>query len=115
MKKIHFFAYDLEKEEAWINRIQSKGYVLEKVGIFLPLYTFKRSKESEERLVRLDYRKFKDYETYEDYQSLFEDCGWKHLSGSLTSGVHYFQRVDPQATSDIFSDLSSTLETKERV
>ena len=42
-----------------------------------------------------------------EYRTLFEDSGWKHLSGTKFSGNQYFMQTADAVGTDIFSDEAS--------
>ncbi|WML57745.1 DUF2812 domain-containing protein [Neobacillus sp. PS2-9] len=102
MRKFKFFL-DFEKEEKWLNDMATEGYEL--VGRSMG-YRF-RSVRPEKVNIKIDYRTFKKQTDFADYEALFEDCGWKHLAGTKSSGVQYFKMVREDASEDIFSDGDS--------
>ncbi|MBD1371886.1 DUF2812 domain-containing protein [Hazenella sp. IB182357] len=102
MKKFRFFL-DIDKEEKWLNTMAKQGYIF--IGK-LVRYHF-RPAQTETSTIKIDYRSFKNQVDYQDYRTLFEDSGWKHIAGSKNSGVQYFERIDENASKDIFSDISS--------
>ncbi|MGN7298583.1 DUF2812 domain-containing protein [Ferdinandcohnia sp. SAFN-114] len=102
MRKLKLFL-NFEKEETWLSEMATKGY--EFVGKSFT-YQF-RPTEPENVNIRIDYRKFKSKEDFIDYITLFEDCGWKHIAGTKSSGTQYFKKVSESADVDIFSDSDS--------
>ncbi|WP_413303666.1 DUF2812 domain-containing protein [Bacillus sp. 1P10SD] len=102
MRKFKFFL-DFEKEEKWLNDMAAEGYEL--VGRSMG-YRF-RSVRTEKVNIKIDYRTFKKRTDFADYEALFEDCGWKHLAGTKSSGVQYFKKAREDASEDIFSDVDS--------
>lgn len=102
MKKWKFFI-NLEREEEWLNQMAKQGYKFIKKSIG---YQFELA-EAEDAIIKIDYRTFKRNEDFEDYRTLFEDCGWKHISGTKHSGYQYFRKVDPKGSEEIFSDVDS--------
>lgn len=105
------FFLDFEKEERWLNKMGKRGYLLvdKQVGI----YHFRKSENIMN--IKIDYRNFSKKSDYEDYLTLFEDGGWKRIVGSMKSGVQYFQRVNHEATDDIFSDEISKASRYQRL
>jgi hypothetical protein len=91
---------DFTKEEKWLNEMARKGYELTSNSFG---YNFKKI-TPEEASYRVDYRKFKSQKDFIDYCTLFEDSGWKHISGSKSSGNQYFKKISPNSDEDIFSD-----------
>lgn len=102
MHKFKFFI-DFEKEEQWLEQMANNGYHLQ--NTFLG-YQFKRGK-SETATIKIDFRKFRKKEDFIDYCTMFEDSGWKHLAGSKSSGMQYFEKTDDTDGNDIFSDNNS--------
>lgn len=102
MRKLKFFL-NFEKEETWLIEMATKGF--EFVGKSFT-YQF-RPAEPENVNIKIDYRKFRSKEDFIDYITLFEDCGWKHIAGTKSSGTQYFKKVSESADVDIFSDPDS--------
>lgn len=101
MFKFKFFL-DFDKEEKWLEEMARNGYHLNKASFG---YHFLEG-EPEETTIKIDYRRFKYKEDFLDYCSLFEDSGWKHISGTKNSGIQYFKK-DTNTEEDIFSDYHS--------
>lgn len=57
----------------------------------------------------IDFRKFNKKVDFEDYLALFEDAGWKHISGTQNSGRQYFIPTSDQCERSIFSTTESAL------
>ncbi|MET3558450.1 hypothetical protein ABID29_001575 [Streptococcus rupicaprae] len=108
MKKWKLFT-NLKKEEDWINRMQSKGYRL--VGVPIPqlYYHFEPCVAEQITTVRIDFRDQLSKEQYQDYLMLFEDSGWERISGSPSSGSHYFRQLAHGHEDVLFSDEESQL------
>ncbi len=129
MTKFKLFI-NIDKEEAWINNIISQGYRLKKAScgkyVFEELPTDNSAETSsstnkEEKipqpgntdrerflpLVRMDFRLFSKKEDFMDYLTLFEDYGWRHISGSKSEGNQYFEKTRPDCQEEIFSDSPS--------
>jgi hypothetical protein len=102
MRKLKFFL-NFEKEETWLIEMATKGF--EFVGKSFT-YQF-RPAEPENVNIKIDHRKFRSKEDFIDYITLFEDCGWKHIAGTKSSGTQYFKKVSESADEDIFSDPDS--------
>lgn len=103
MKKYKIF-FNFEKEEKWLNDMSQAGYQLIKRSPFVG-YFFKEDKK--DMVIKMDYRVFNHKTDFKDYVTLFEDSGWKHITGSQYSGSQYFMKVDNEASVDIFSDQVS--------
>ncbi|MEO2078156.1 MAG: DUF2812 domain-containing protein [Bacillus sp. (in: firmicutes)] len=102
MRKFKFFL-NFEKEENWLNQMAAEGF--EFVGKTMA-YRFRLAKP-ENANIKIDYRTFKNSSDFLDYCTLFEDCGWKHIAGTKSSGSQYFKKVRENADEDIFSDADS--------
>lgn len=92
-----------EKEEKWLQELAARGWLLRRVCL---AYTFAPSAPSTEP-IRIDFHQFSRKSDYRNYLAIFEDCGWMHIAGYMSTGVHYFQRVRQDASEDIFSDAAS--------
>ncbi|WP_282940113.1 DUF2812 domain-containing protein [Paenibacillus sp. RC67] len=103
MRKYKFFL-NLDKEEQWLNEMAKQGYQLTNKSSFG--YEFQPA-ALEHAAIKIDYRTFKKKVDFEDYLALFEDCGWKHIAGTKSSGAQYFMKVDESGNEDIFSDADS--------
>lgn len=116
MKKYKFFSINLKKEEEWIQSIIEQGYRLKRKYLWSCSYEFETRVENDFLpIVRIDYRMFKKREEFENYIMMFEDSGWKHISGTKSSGCQYFEKCSKEASDDIFSDQSSKAERYKRI
>ncbi|WP_010677625.1 DUF2812 domain-containing protein [Bacillus timonensis] len=102
MRKLKFFL-NFEKEESWLKQMAENGYEFVGKSFF---YKFRRA-EPETLNIKIDYRTFKTKADFIDYVTLFEDCEWKHIAGTKSSGTQYFKKVGESADEDIFSDTDS--------
>lgn len=108
MMKFKLFFKSVAEEEDWINMTQKKGFRFTGINLFLPsLYYFKNDKIENNKLIKMDFKKYMSREKYIDYITLFEDSGWKHINGSRWGGLHYFQQLNSNTSSEIFSDNES--------
>ncbi len=111
IKKFHWYwAWDDEKEEAWLREQSLAGLHLKDVS-FPSVYTFEQGKPSD-NVYRLDY--FYDRKDMPAYLQVFEDAGWEYL-GEM-SGWQYFrtESVDGEAP-EIYSDNASKAKKYERL
>jgi len=111
MRKFKFFL-NFDKEEQWLNEMAKQGYQLTNKSSFG--YEFQPAKP-EPAMIKIDYRTFKKKGDFEDYLALFEDCGWKHIAGTKSSGTQYFKRSDARGNEDIFSDADSKASRYKRI
>ena len=102
MKKLKIFL-QFEKEERWLERMASQGWLLCGKSFF---YCF-REALPDTKTIRIDYRAFRGAKDFSDYCTLFEDSGWKHIAGTKSSGTQYFLKTNEGSTEDIFSDTLS--------
>lgn len=121
MTKGKWFLINIEKEEKWINQWIHRGYRLKNVRTGIRQYVFEEAlqdeKEGEHSLyeVKMDFRTFEKEADFQDYLALFEDSGWRHVAGTKSGGVQYFERMNDSATEDIFSDTCSKAERYKRM
>ncbi len=113
--KHKFFIVDIEKEQKFIDSYREKGYELAYVNKSAFKYVFRKSSNPFIPRVRIDYRTFEREDDYQDYITLYEDAGWKHISGSRTSYIHYFQQMHTNTTDELFSDKQSYAELYKRL
>ncbi len=97
--------YNFDQEEKWLASMAGQGYEFVSKNCF-GVYRF-RNAEPKDTVIRIDYRNFKREADFADYKVLFEDSGWKHISGSKRSGAQYFRKLSGSAGEDIFSDQAS--------
>lgn len=117
MIRHRIFGVNVSKEEAWINQYIEQDYRLAKVKMFTCRYEFIKCTENSTGIqkVKIDFRTFKNRRDFNDYLAMFEDSGWRHISGTLTSGVQYFEKSGEHAADDIFSDRASKTERYKRI
>jgi hypothetical protein len=111
MKKFHWFwAWDDEKEEAWLREMSQEGWHFKSVS--LPgNYTFEKG-ESVDYIYRLDY--FIDSKDMPSYLQIFEDTGWNHM-GKM-GGWQYFRTESRDGNApEIYSDKASKAKKYERL
>jgi len=101
VKKFRIFI-NFQKEEKWLEQMALQGWLLIKQSVF---YTFIPAPPQQTN-IKIDYRLFAKKQDFIDYITLFEDSGWKHISGTKMSGNQYFIQVDNN-NEDIFSDSMS--------
>jgi len=99
---IRFFV-DFDKEERWLDEMAAEGRLMRKRGL---VYT-STDIEPGSAVVRIDYRPSMTAADFADYVQLFADAGWRHISGSRTSGTQHFASTTAEADADIFSDARS--------
>jgi len=106
-----FWAWQDEKEEAWLGEMDREGLHLENVS--LPgRYEF-HQEEPANYTYRLDYQSLRSKDK-ESYLQLFEDAGWEHV-GNMNGWVYFRIRSDDGDTPDIYSDKKSKIGKYERI
>ncbi len=116
MIKHRLFINNVEKEEKWINKWIHQGYRLQKVSPSIGRYVFKEdTEEGTGHEVKIDFRTFEKEEDFQDYLALFDDSGWRHIGGTKSGGVQYFERMNENSGKDIFSDHYSKAERYKRI
>ena len=105
-----FWAWDDEREEAWLTDMARQGWHLVRPGLF-GFYTFEQG-ESRNVIYRLDYRT--SDKDMADYLTLFADAGWEHL-GTM-GGWQYFRKEAREGeTAEIYTDAASKIQKYRRV
>jgi hypothetical protein len=111
MKKFKWFwAWDDEREEAWLTDMAQQGWHLTNPGVF-GFYTFEQG-PPKNMIYRMDFKTAdKDQD---DYLQLFADAGWEHL-GAM-GGWQYFRKEarDGEAP-EIYTDAASKIKKYQRV
>lgn len=103
MRKFKMFT-NFEKEEAWLNAWLQKGYELINVTSF-GVYTFAKT-EQRNKVIKIDFQVLKTEERFDAYESLYEEFGWKHISGRKGNSHHYLIK-EKDGHDDLFSDNPS--------
>jgi Protein of unknown function (DUF2812) len=106
-----FWAWQDEKEEAWLGKMSKQGYHLSSIG-FPGFYTFNKG-EPKEYVYRLDYQNFRKKDRQE-YLQLFRDAGWEHL-GEIAAWQYFRKEARPGETNEIFTDKESKIGKYKRV
>ncbi len=111
LKEFHWFwAWDDEKEEAWLAEMARKGWHFKSVT--MPgFYTFEAG-ESRNDVYRLDF--FSDHKSKADYVQLFLDAGWDYM-GEMGSWQYFRKQAAEGETPEIFSDNASKATKYRRV
>jgi len=109
--KFHWFwAWDDEKEEAWLREMSQNGWHLSSVGI-PGFYKFDQG-FSKDYVYRLDF--IRDRKDYDNYLQLFIDTGWDHL-GEM-GGWQYFRMESINGENlEIYSDNESKANKYQRI
>ncbi len=106
-----FWAWQDEKEEAWLEEMAAEGFHLESI-LFPSIYQF-RVGEPGNYVYRLDYQTLKAKER-DSYLQLFADAGWEHI-GDMGGWVYFRHFVNGGEIPDIYSDLESKMGKYQRI
>jgi hypothetical protein len=111
MKQFHWFwAWDDEKEEAWLREMAQKGWHFKSVS--LPgNYVFEYG-EPRNDVYRLDY--FTSAKDKPNYLQLFIDAGWEYL-GEMNSWQYFRKLAGVGELPEIFSDNESKSKKYRRI
>ena len=102
-KEFHWFwAWDDEKEEAYLRELALDGWHFKSVTI--PGYYTFESGEPRNDFYRLDI--LSNYKDKENYLQLFEDAGWSHI-GEYGSWQYFRKTAVEGETLEIFTDNES--------
>lgn len=105
-----FWAWDDEKEEAWLRRMARSGWHLRRPALFR--YTFDRG-VARDVVYKLDYNVLLRGRR-EEYMALFRDAGWEHVGE--VANWHYFRTAaSGGAAPDIFTDTESRVAKYQRL
>lgn len=106
-----FWAWDDEKEEAWLTEMSKQGWHLSSAN-FGGSYYFRKGPE-EEYAYRLDFQTDQT-KSRQEYLQLFADAGWEHVS--TMGGWQYFRKLYRTGESDeIYTDNHSKVAKYQRV
>lgn len=105
-----FFAWNDDKQEAWLSQMGREGWHLQSLG--LPgSYTFIAG-EPREDVYRLDY--LINRKDYQNYLQLFQDSGWEHV-GELGGWQYFRTREQGSQMPEIYTDNASKTQKYGRV
>ncbi|NPV75639.1 MAG: DUF2812 domain-containing protein [Anaerolineae bacterium] len=97
-----FFAWNDDKEEAWLSQMAREGWHLQSLG-FPGSYTFTAGKPRND-VYRLDY--IIDRKNYQNYLQLFQDSGWEHV-GEMGNWQYFRTRQQGSQMPEIYTDKAS--------
>lgn len=105
-----FWAWQDEKEEAWLRQMSQEGLHLASLG-FPGFYNFVAG-EPANYVYRLDY--ITNSKDYQNYLQLFKDAGWEHLG--RMGGWQYFRTLAGEGElPEIYSDPDSKIQKYRRL
>jgi len=105
-----FWAWQDEKEEAWLHEMAMRGLHLRSVS--LPgFYEFEMS-EPRNDYYRMDY--IVDRKDYQQYLQLFKDADWEHL-GEMGGWQYFRTEGKGNAVPEIYTDKDSKAQKYQRL
>ncbi|MCA9989732.1 MAG: DUF2812 domain-containing protein [Anaerolineales bacterium] len=111
MKQFHWFwAWDDEKEEAWLRQMSQKGWHF--LTVAAPgSYTFEQG-EPADYVYRLDY--FINRKEMASYLQLFQDAGWDYM-GEMGGWQYFRQEAIKGEAPEIYTDNASKAQKYQRL
>jgi len=105
-----FWAWNDDREEAWLEEMSRQGLHLSSLG--LPgFYYFVRG-EPGDYAYRLDFNT--THKDRANYLALFQDAGWEHL-GNLGGWEYFRKQRKPGEVMEIFTDNESKVQKYQRL
>lgn len=105
-----FWAWNDDKEEAWLREMAQNGWHLQQLG-FPGFYTFVQG-APRDVAYRLDF--FTGMKDKSNYLQLFSDAGWEHV-GEYGSWQYFRKAVVDGEAPEIFTDNDSKIKKYQRV
>jgi hypothetical protein len=105
-----FWAWDDEKEEAWLSKMAKEGLHLKSIGAIC-FYDFEVG-EPRNDVYRLDY--ILDRKDYPAYLQLFRDAGWEHI-GEMGGWQYFRTHAQDSQVPEIYTDKDSKALKYQRV
>lgn len=105
-----FWAWQDEKEEAWMHEMAQQGLHLRSVAG--PLHYKFEMGEPRNDYYRMDY--ITDRKDYENYLQLFKDAGWEHL-GEMGGWQYFRTNGKGNAVPEIYTDKDSKAQKYRRL
>ena len=106
-----FWAWQDEKEEAWLSEMAQRGLILE--GIPFPGSYHFQSGEPADYVYRLDYQSLRTKDK-DSYLQLFADTGWEKV-GEMGGWTYFRYEAANGEAPEIYSDLESKIGKYQRV
>jgi len=105
-----FWAWQDEKEEAWLHEMAQQGLHLRSVTG--PGYYEFEMGEPRNEYYRMDY--ILDRKDYQNYLQLFKDAGWEHL-GEMGGWQYFRTKAEGTAIPEIYTDKDSKAQKYQRL
>jgi hypothetical protein len=107
-----FWAWEDEKEEAWLTQMAAEGWHLSDFAPF-GFYTFEAG-PARKVIYRLDFQYQSRKQDRADYLQLFADAGWEHV-GQMANWQYFRREVKPGEQPELFTDVESKIQKYGRV
>jgi hypothetical protein len=105
-----FWAWQDEREEAWLSEMAAQGWHLQIAGAFCN-YTFTQG-EPRQVAYRLDF--FIDPKNKAHYFQMFQDAGWEHV-GEAGTWQYFRKPVTDGEAPEIYTDAASKIAKYQRI
>ncbi len=105
-----FWAWEDEREEAWLREMSQQGCHLKEV-VLPGIYTFEKG-EPRDYVYRLDYTS--TMKKNDDYYSLFRDAGWEYL-GEMSAWQYFRKEAVAGEAPEIYTDNESKVQKYRRL
>jgi hypothetical protein len=105
-----FWAWQDEKEEAWLHEMAQQGFHLRSVAG--PLHYEFEMGEPRNEYYRMDY--IVDRKDYQNYLQLFKDAGWEHL-GEMGGWQYFRTKAEGNSIPEIYTDKDSKAQKYQRL
>ncbi len=105
-----FWAWNDDKEEAWLGEMSRQGLHLQQAGAF-GQYTFEQG-EPRQYAYRLDF--VTESKKKDDYYQIFRDAGWEHV-GEMSGWQYWRKEIVDGKVPEIFTDNASKIQKYQRL
>jgi hypothetical protein len=106
-----FWAWQDEKEEAWLREMAKQGWHLQSFS-GPGIYNFQQG-EAKNIIYRMDFRTMTKQDMQE-YLQIFHDAGWEYI-GDLSSWQYFRKEVKPGEEMEILTDAESKIAKYQRL
>lgn len=107
-----FWAWEDEKEEAWLTQMAAEGWHLDTTNPF-GFYIFKAG-PPRNVVYRLDYQYQLRRQDRQEYLQLFTDAGWEHVD-EMASWQYFRKEARAGDKPELYTDAESKLKKYERL
>lgn len=107
-----FWAWQDDREEAWLTRMAREGCRLKSINPF-GFYTFEAGAR-QDVVYRLDFQNQNRKQDKLDYLQLFADAGWEHV-GTMGGWQYFRKAVAAGEEPELYSDVESKIQKYRRL